>query len=145
MKSTFSPASLLYGFAAIGALVTCFAIVLHPLSLSKAPNSGLHQDALKLPADLQDRPYVESELHSKPNSQVADKVTESSVSVPSLEEAVTPLVAQNETAQHQATIVGVWAPEASPCTVRNFRGGFLPTIINTDGAWAGDTFCMFRN
>ena len=51
----------------------------------------------------------------------------------------------NRTAPAQATIVGVWAPDASPCTARNFREGFLPTIINTDGAWAGDTFCIFRN
>jgi len=44
-----------------------------------------------------------------------------------------------------ATIVGVWAPDSGACSVRNFREGLLPTIINTDGAWAGDSFCIFKN
>lgn len=145
MQSTFSPASLLYGFAATGALATCFAIVLHPLPLSKPPNSGLHQDAAVMVAVSLPVIPAESEPKPKPLSEGADKVPESSASLPSFEETVIPQTSPNRTAQHQATIVGVWAPDASPCTVRNFRDGFLPTIINTDGAWAGDTFCMFRN
>jgi hypothetical protein len=40
-------------------------------------------------------------------------------------------------------IVGVWAPDAGTCSARNFRDGVLPTVINTEGAWAGDTFCIF--
>jgi hypothetical protein len=39
--------------------------------------------------------------------------------------------------------VGVWAPDAGTCSARNFRDGDLPTVISTDGAWAGETFCMF--
>ena len=35
--------------------------------------------------------------------------------------------------------------DAGSCAVRNFRGGLLPTIINLDGAWAGETFCVFSN
>jgi hypothetical protein len=42
-----------------------------------------------------------------------------------------------------ASIAGIWAPDASACAARYFRDGTLPTIINTDGAWAGDTFCLF--
>jgi hypothetical protein len=41
------------------------------------------------------------------------------------------------------TIVGVWAPDAGTCSARSFRDGVLPTVINTDGAWAGHTFCLF--
>ena len=41
------------------------------------------------------------------------------------------------------TIVGIWAPDAATCSLRNFRDGTLPTVINADGAWAGDTFCLF--
>lgn len=41
-------------------------------------------------------------------------------------------------------IVGVWAPDGS-CSARNFRDGLLPTVINPDGAWAGETFCLFSN
>jgi hypothetical protein len=40
-------------------------------------------------------------------------------------------------------IVGVWAPDGGTCSARNFREGLLPTVLNTDGAWAGDTFCLF--
>lgn len=40
-------------------------------------------------------------------------------------------------------IVGIWAPDAGTCSARNFRDGVLPTVINTDGAWAGETFCIF--
>jgi hypothetical protein len=40
-------------------------------------------------------------------------------------------------------IVGVWAPDAGICSARNFRDGDLPTVISNDGAWAGETFCMF--
>jgi hypothetical protein len=40
-------------------------------------------------------------------------------------------------------IVGVWAPDASTCAARDFRDGVLPTVIDAEGAWAGDTFCAF--
>jgi len=41
--------------------------------------------------------------------------------------------------------LGVWAPDGSSCSLREFRLGLLPTIINADGAWAGETFCTFSN
>jgi hypothetical protein len=41
-------------------------------------------------------------------------------------------------------IVGLWAPDGS-CSARDFRDGLLPTVINTEGAWAGETFCLFTN
>jgi hypothetical protein len=40
-------------------------------------------------------------------------------------------------------IVGIWAPDAGSCSARDFRDGFLPTVITAEGAWAGDTFCLF--
>ena len=43
------------------------------------------------------------------------------------------------------TLLGVWAPDASSCSLRDFRQGLLPTIINANGAWAGETFCSFKN
>jgi hypothetical protein len=45
----------------------------------------------------------------------------------------------------KATIVGVWAPDAGTCSARNVRERVLPAVINTDGAWAGETFCLFKN
>jgi hypothetical protein len=44
-----------------------------------------------------------------------------------------------------AAIHGVWAPNAGTCSARDFREGALPTVISADGAWAGETFCMFSN
>jgi hypothetical protein len=38
-------------------------------------------------------------------------------------------------------IIGVWAPGS--CSARDFREGLLPTVINSEGAWAGETFCLF--
>ena len=43
------------------------------------------------------------------------------------------------------TFVGVWAPDAGTCSAREFREGTLPAVISNDGAWAGETFCMFTN
>jgi hypothetical protein len=40
-------------------------------------------------------------------------------------------------------IVGVWAPDAGTCSAHDFQQGVLPTVITGEGAWAGDTFCMF--
>jgi predicted RNase H-like HicB family nuclease len=41
-------------------------------------------------------------------------------------------------------ITGIWSPEGSTCSARDFQRGVLPTVISADGAWAGDTFCIFR-
>jgi hypothetical protein len=45
----------------------------------------------------------------------------------------------------QRTPAGIWAPDASACSLRDLRDGLLPTIIDTEGARAGDTFCTFKN
>jgi hypothetical protein len=44
-----------------------------------------------------------------------------------------------------AGVVGLWAPDAGSCSLRSFRQGLLPTIINSEGAWAGETFCVFKS
>jgi hypothetical protein len=48
-------------------------------------------------------------------------------------------------AQPLASIAGIWAPDATTCSAQHFRDGTLPAVINADGAWAGDTFCTFKN
>jgi uncharacterized membrane protein len=40
--------------------------------------------------------------------------------------------------------VGVWGVDASACSPRLNRGGFLPTVIDSGGASAGETFCNFQ-
>jgi hypothetical protein len=39
--------------------------------------------------------------------------------------------------------VGIWAVDASACSPRLNRKGFLPAVIDGEGAWAGETFCTF--
>ena len=50
-----------------------------------------------------------------------------------------------ESAADEAPVAGIWAPSASACSLRDLRDGWLPTIIDADGARAGDTFCAFSN
>jgi hypothetical protein len=40
--------------------------------------------------------------------------------------------------------VGIWGVDASACSARLNRKGFLPAIIDGEGAWAGETFCTFE-
>ncbi len=44
-----------------------------------------------------------------------------------------------------AAYAGVWAPDAASCSPRQNRKGLLPAVINTDGAWAGETTCVFES
>jgi hypothetical protein len=44
----------------------------------------------------------------------------------------------------QATIDGIWAPNAGSCSLRDLRDGTLATIIDREGARAGDTYCAFK-
>ena len=43
---------------------------------------------------------------------------------------------------HAVIVLAVLAAVA--CSVRDFRRGVQLTVISTDGAWAGETFCVFR-
>jgi hypothetical protein len=43
-----------------------------------------------------------------------------------------------------ASVLGVWMPGTGACSVRDFHEGVLLTIINSAGAWAGETFCAFK-
>ncbi len=40
---------------------------------------------------------------------------------------------------------GVWAPDAAACSPRQNRRGYLPAVINSEGAWAGETSCAFAS
>ena len=63
---------------------------------------------------------------------------------PTIEPTSDSSVAPAPVAQTAAAMQGVWAP-GNACSLRSFREGALPTIINPDGAWAGETFCFFKN
>ena len=44
-----------------------------------------------------------------------------------------------------AAYAGVWAPDAASCSPRQNRKGLLPAVINPEGAWAGETTCVFES
>jgi hypothetical protein len=46
--------------------------------------------------------------------------------------------------KYPTTFAGVWGPDPSACSARNTRG-YLPTVIDADGARAGETFCRFTS
>jgi peptidoglycan hydrolase-like protein with peptidoglycan-binding domain len=46
--------------------------------------------------------------------------------------------------EQAAAFVGIWGIDASACSPRLNRKGFLPAVIGGEGAWAGETFCTFE-
>jgi len=159
---------------AVGALLSCFAVVLNVSPVTRtfeaAPGTAEQSvgSALVLPSEINEslqsnrsQPNLEAiesseqfvpvmELSSVQDSTFA-RLAFQPVGPRNLDVAMQPGPATqdpgatNSTTRSLTTIVGVWAPDAGACSVRNFREGLLPTIINTDGAWAGDSFCVFKN
>ena len=47
-------------------------------------------------------------------------------------------------AEQAEAFIGIWGIDASACSPRRNRKGFLPAVIDGEGAWAGETFCTFE-
>jgi hypothetical protein len=94
-------------------------------------------EAQVAPAVSQPSP-TEAEADVKAAPAVAEVAPVEVAAAPQSDDANSDLV-QN------ATIIGVWAPNAGTCSAREFREGALPAIISAEGAWAGDTFCLFSS
>ena len=154
------------------AMVVCVAIVLNVGPFSKTPNTALpvafagqagravmpEQSEAKLvaPAEIPVRdPQVVAvrdpqvfELAAEQKS-VAEPVSVSLQPLPDPMEIAPSSAAPTAQADRdrqnaeRAAIVGVWAPDAGTCSVRDFRDGVLPTVITNEGAWAGEAFCIF--
>jgi hypothetical protein len=169
--------------AAVGALLTCFAVVLNVGPFAKGPERqaaraiagqpvGLASTARKRNGAGVQRDRFEPTMQATyATDPIRPLIAPSSilVNLPAISDAavawpvaqpIGPKDADAEiqaapprhdpgatgpAAQTQATIVGIWAPDASACSANNFREGLLPAVINTDGAWAGETFCIFKN
>jgi hypothetical protein len=82
-----------------------------------------------------------------PEQQSAERQEQSPRDEPASIDSATPHPPDdaNSDLVKSAMIVGVWSPNASTCSARDFREGALPAVISADGAWAGETFCMFSN
>jgi len=102
-------------------------------------------DAVELTAGSQaDGPMPEA----KPVSQLAsanfEAAASSATSPPTPSEANAPMI-QVATigGQRKPTYAGMWGADQSACSTRN-RKRLLPTMIDADGARAGETFCRFK-
>ena len=45
----------------------------------------------------------------------------------------------------EETYAGLWVPHQRACSPRLNQKGYLPALIQHDGAWAGETSCAFSN
>jgi len=149
---------------AAGAMVVCVAIVLNVGPFSKTPNAGLpvafagqagraimqEESGSKLvaPEEVAVRDPQVFELAAE-QKNVAEPLTVSLQPLPDPIEvapsSAAPAAQADRDRQNaeRAAIVGVWAPDAGTCSVRDFRDGVLPTVITNEGAWAGEAFCIF--
>jgi hypothetical protein len=145
-------------------MLTCIAVVLNIGPFAKAPQGdGLHAPTLRQAARIE-QPLLMSSSGSahapagesiKTAMDVAESVGHrmelSSVATiehqePTIAEPLAPAHEDGASPElaKKATFVGVWAPDAATCSARNFREGLLPAVINSEGAWAGETFCVFK-
>ena len=156
---------------AAGALLVCFAVVLNVSPFAKAPK----RDAVAAIAEpVAGSPVVaNSQVGAATQPERSQSNLQSNSGTGEVAERIRPLfvssipgdafgrlgfqppgpkdgetkagLAPDPAAQPLASITGVWVPDAGACSARNLRDGLFPTIINSDGAWAGETFCIFKN
>jgi hypothetical protein len=188
MRSVLFPRTVhLQRLAAVGAMLTCVAVVLNVGPFAKAPDVGsslFHRAGSQEPPATPEQPNGfttipprKFEARTLPNDSpsaeepkglseairvlmrpspfsVADAgpaafqtsgAKDGGVGV-DLSASVSPSSAAHIPGHANAerpAIVGVWAPNTGACSAHDFQHGVLPTVITTEGAWAGETFCMF--
>lgn len=157
----------LHRLSAVPALVVCYAVVFNFGPFAKAPQ---RETAREIPQQsiaatpVAEPPALADSRPDQPQSSTAsagraesigsadDKVVRTSSQPLDLTLASAPVAplpnadarTPDGPAQH-ATIEGIWAPNASSCSLRDLRDGSLATIIGMEGARAGDTYCAFKN
>lgn len=160
MRSAYGRLGIAYGLATSGALLTCFAVIFNVGPFAKAPKPELTFIAdrtVELTRTVEAAsigvPQAEDGNQAEPARSVAGAlhaaaVPQRAIDPPSPVDlgaaSVDAGAASHPTAAAQVSVVGIWAPDTSACSVGAFRGGLLPTIINAEGAWAGGTFCIFK-
>jgi hypothetical protein len=141
--------------SAVPALLVCYAIVFNVAPFAKSPQPEAAREVPQqsngatLIAHLQSSAAAAGRAESlvsaddndvRTASRPLDLTPASISSVPMPGADTRP---PNGPAQ-QATIEGIWAPNASSCSLRDLRDGSLATIIGMEGARAGDTYCAFK-
>jgi len=142
------PRLLLSKLLVLGTLLSCFAVVLgagdllKPVARERAELGSARAISFAPVA----QPYWTERSINDPSQFAAELVAVlqqmGGLVAPS---ANSDRGSESNSATQPGTIVGIWAPDASSCSLQNFRDGLLPTVINLDGASAGDTFCSFKN
>jgi hypothetical protein len=112
-----------------------------------APHLAAAADAVELTAGSQaDGPVPEVEAKPVPHPASAKFVGAASLaaSSPTPPAANAPMIQVARVGgQIKPTYAGMWGADQSACSTRN-RKRLLPTMIDTDGARAGETFCRFK-
>src|SRR5215813_3287090 len=152
------------------ALLACFAVVVMPSLFTVAPNrrAGLPspsdsapQAAVSAPVEMPQPPAV-SPLVETPLPAAVSAEADGRESLPGMIEPPTGdirvqtrnvAVADSEGTRENKLLtddavnmsfVGIWAADARACSALD-RSGFLLTVIDTDGARAGETLCAFES
>jgi len=110
-------------------------------SITLAPVVSAASDPVAPPPDEPAREAAQAQSDAPPATPVAQPVQ--LVTTPNAQTAE--IAADHEAIAEAMTPAGIWAPNATACSLRDLRDGLLPTIIDTDGARAGDTLCTFKN
>ena len=142
MQRTFEFRKLSAHAGAGAALMICFAVVLNGENLNTGTRLNWTNVSPAVPLFRDTRPET---LDTSPCEHLCSLASGSSEPVVPTEIPPVPTSAPAPTLRAQAAILGVWAPEPSDCSFRDFRNGLLPMMINAEGAWAGKTFCVFRD
>jgi hypothetical protein len=149
----------LHRLSAVPALLVCYAVVFNFGPFAKVPQLGSAREVPEhaiaaLPGDRPDQPRSSAAVTGRAESigSAEDDVARTvllplDLTPPSAPASAIP-TSDTKTAigpTQQATIEGIWAPNASSCSLRDLRDGSLATIIGMEGARAGDTYCAFKN
>lgn len=156
----------LYRLSAIPALLTCFAVVFNLGPFARTPQQDtvaeLSRQSIAAAPVARPRISLDTRLeHPQSSTAVAGRsewIAQADDSVArslpqpvnrTTADGIIPLIPTSDTGPanaptQQATIEGIWAPNASSCSLRDLRDGSLATIIDMEGARAGDTYCAFK-
>jgi hypothetical protein len=153
----------LYRLSAVPALLVCYAVIFNigPFAKTSPQDTAAQGSRHSIAAAPVARPQVPLDTdHPQSSTDVAGRsegIVQANDNVAltlpqpanrTTTDVVTVMPASDTGATNapvqQATIEGIWAPNALSCSLRDLRDGSLATIIDMQGARAGDTYCAFK-
>ncbi len=155
----------LHRLSAIPALLVCYAVVFNVGPFAKAPQGGTIAEVSRrsIAATPTDRAEAAPNVASDSLQATADAAGRSEAGGAAADDLVRvvsqplnltandplPIIPTSDAGTpsaptQQPTFEGIWAPNPSSCSLRDLRDGSLATIIDMQGARAGDTYCAFK-